>query len=382
MTFRSRLQINLGLFKENIQSLRTLVLGKEILFMAKAEAYGHGMIPLVRCAVEEMGINEIGLATVEEALAARTQLPDLKYDIYIFTDVSLFLKQKCSSGLSREIFTQHRCIPVITSLADLKILFEERDLRNVPLCIKVNTGMNRLGIKLIEIEESIKLIKNSGRQSIHHLMTHLACASDLISENAMNIRQKESFEKIKSEMRGAGIKIERTSIANSGAIEQNFGMEESHVRPGLMLYGPTGLSKQFRSASKWRGKNISRLETSVISTMTVNQGDLVGYGATPCPSKGFLVFIGMGYGDGLSLKFQNVSLSKEGFHARFLGRVSMDTAQILFPIEADKFFKVGDQFILWGNDTEDVLSFADQMGTIPYELFCQLTTRVSRNYSI
>ena len=89
MHFRSRLNIKLSYLKENLEKLTALSPGKEILFMVKADAYGHGVIPVVRASFEDLGIKEFGVATLAESLKLRHELPDSQFEIYVFSDIGL-----------------------------------------------------------------------------------------------------------------------------------------------------------------------------------------------------------------------------------------------------------------------------------------------------
>lgn len=374
MHFRSRLNIKLALLEDNFKKLSILAPNKGVLFMVKADAYGHGVIPIVRLSFEELGVKEFGVATLAEALRLRLELPDSQFEVYVFSDLQLSINE------NKEIFKQNRIIPVIATLTDLDYFLNERDFNFFPLCLKFNTGMNRLGILAKDVEEVASKIKKSGRKSIHHLMSHFSCASFPIT-NENNQSQMDCFSKIKKVFSENSISIEKTSLANSGAIEQGFGLDESHIRPGLMLYGPSSLNREFRKLSRWTGKNLSTLETYIILTFEIKKGMPIGYGATPCPNDGIIAIIALGYGDGFSTRYQGAHLTHRGHQGLIVGRVNMDMTQVLFPIEAKKDIKIGDNLVIWGNDPKDILNFSDETKTIPYELFCQLTDRVPRIYT-
>ena len=198
----------------------------------------------------------------------------------------------------------------------------------------------------------------------------------------MNIKQYELFKYLKKKITDAGITIKNTSMANSGAIEQGYALEETHIRPGLILYGPSSLVPKYRSLSKWKGKVISRLETYIINVFKVTKGQPIGYGATPCPGNGTVLIIALGYGDGFSTRFEGAAIKGSGLEGKITGRVSMDMAQIFFKEESKPTFKVGDKFEIWDHTQEKILHFSDQTKTITYELFCQLTNRVPRVYGL
>ncbi|MFZ8932650.1 MAG: alanine racemase [Bacteriovoracaceae bacterium] len=375
MRFRTRLYVNLDILSNNYQRLKQLVPGSETLFMVKADGYGHGMVPLVNFSHNELGIKEFGVATMGEAKSLREELPGQKFEIYVFSDIQFQIES------SKELLLNQRILPVISNYRDLEYVLNEKEFKYLPLILKFNTGMNRLGLSSSKLEDIINLIKSKGRKSIYHLMTHFSSAS-LSVQNNQNQRQVSAFHHIKSEFEKSGLNIERSSMANSGAIEQNFALDETHIRPGLMLYGPKSLIPKLREESHWDGQIVSRLETYIISIFEVKKGDPIGYGATVCPYDGVVAIIALGYGDGFSTRFQGAEIEYRGHIGKVFGRVNMDMTQVLFKPDALKDLKVGEKFEIWNHSQNKILNFSDQTKTIPYELFCQLTSRVPRVYGL
>ncbi len=369
MRFKTELNINLSLLEKNVQSLKGIIKNNEILFMVKSNGYGHGLTEISEFSVKEVGIKSLGVASLGEAIRLRNELSKDKFDLYAFSELQF------SSEDLREHYLNQRIIPVIHSSADLGTFLKDSRFSYCPLVLHFNTGMNRLGIELSEIESVVKKIKSAGRNSITHLMTHFGCASNSMTTNSHNKRQLENWKKLKDEVRGSGLQIEQTSISNSGALEQGVGLEESHVRPGLMLYGPSSLIPPLRKDSLWKGDNISTLKTEVLKVFEVERGQPIGYGATPCPEAGFVAVIALGYGDGFSTKYCGAHIGS----ARIHGRVNMDMAQLFYT--NDPKLSAGDQLNIWDNSIESIMNFSDETKTIPYELFCSLTQRVPRTYN-
>jgi len=373
MSDRSRLQIDLNILDENIKKLGVLAPINEILFMVKANAYGHGMLHLVGFCLSNSHIREFGVATCGEARQLREIFPTEHFATYVFSDLAL--------EQNRDFYGQGSMIPVISNFEDLNIFLIDSSYKNVHLCLKFNTGMNRLGFELSHVEEIISMMRVRGRSSIHHLMTHLSSAC-MPATNKRNVGQVEAFKNIKNAFEAGNISLERTSISNSGAIEQGLGLEETHIRPGLMLYGPSSLIKRYRSRSNWQGRTVSSLMTRILQTFPIKKGTPIGYGASPCPSEGLLAILALGYGDGFSTHFEGAHLFHKGYKGKIVGRVNMDMTHVLFPLEAEKDIRPGDQVEIWGHDKEGILRFAEETGTIPYEIFCQLTPRVPRSYNL
>lgn len=379
MKFRSRLVVNLSNLDHNHSLIKKMAPGSEILFMVKADGYGHGMIPLTRYAVTKLGIKEFGCAALSEALKLREELNDLEFDIYVFSDVQLELFENA------DIYLKRRIIPVISSLGELDYILHTPGFSHFPICLKFNTGMNRLGLDPSDALKIVNRLKKHGRGSIHHLIGHYANASHPMETNERNIFQRTHFLAIKKCFTDAGIILERTSQSNSGAIEQKWGFKEhgdTHIRPGLMMYGPSSLLNEYTDRGYFKGKIVSRLETYIIRTFEVKAGTPIGYGSTHCPHDGVVAILAIGYGDGFSTRYSGVHLHHKGFDGVVIGRVNMDMIQVLFPVEARGQILAQEIFTIWGDQDGDLLRFSDETKTIPYELFCSLLPRVPRVYRL
>jgi alanine racemase len=376
MKFRSQLVVNLSDLAFNFKEIKKLAPKSETIFMVKADGYGHGMIPIVRYAVTELGIKEFGCATINEAVKLREELGELEFEIYVFSDVQLELLGNA------EIYLLRRIIPVISNISELDFILHIPEFKNLPVCLKFNTGMNRLGLAPQDASLIIHKLKQHGRTSLYHLITHFANASFPMNSNERNLFQNNQFNEIKKFFQDSGIKIERSSRSNSGAIEQKSGLEDTHIRPGLMMYGPSSLGSELSELSHYKGKVISRLETYILKTFEVKAGDPVGYNSTPCPYDGVVAVLAIGYGDGFSTRYSGAHLYHKGFEGIIFGRVNMDMTQVLFPIEARDHILSHEVFTIWGKEVGDLQKFSTETKTIPYEIFCSLLPRVPRIYKI
>ncbi len=375
MKFRSRLVVNLNNLKANFLEIKKLAPHSQLLFMVKADGYGHGMIPVSRFAYEELGVREFGCATIGEALKLREELHDLHFDIYVFSDIQLELHENA------DIYLKKRIIPVISNLSELEYLLTNKDFLHFPLCLKFNTGMNRLGLNLADQDAVIALLKKHQRNNLHHLISHFANASFSMEKDSRNIFQRENFTKIKEKFVQAGIKLERTSQSNSGTIEQKTGLDhDTHIRPGLMMYGPSSLASDLKSF--YQGKLVSKLETYILRTFEVKKGEPVGYNSTPCPDDGIIAILAIGYGDGFFNRYSGAHLYHRGIEGTIIGRVSMDMTHVFFPKDAKEKIKAHEVFTIWGQNEGDLAKFSKETNTIPYELFCSILPRVPRVYKL
>lgn len=378
MKFRSRLVVNLDNLAYNVNQIRKITPNTNILFMIKADGYGHGMIPIGRYAITELGIREFGCATIGEALKLREELNELEFDIYVFSDIQLELLENV------DIYLKRRIIPVISNVSELDYILHTPELRNFPICLKFNTGMNRLGLDSNDAPLIVNRLKQHGRTSVHHLISHYANASASMESNKINVMQRTRYEEIKKFFRDAGITLERTSQSNSGTIEQKTGLRETsgdtHVRPGLMLYGPSSLNDGVPGS--FQGKLVSTLETYILRVFEVKKGEVVGYNSTPCPEDGLIAILAIGYGDGFFNRYSGAHLYHKGFEGTIIGRVSMDMTHVFFPKEAIGKITAHEIFTIWGQTEGDLAKFCAETKTIPYEVFCALLPRVPRVYRL
>lgn len=378
MKFRSRMVVNLESFAYNVKQIRKISPKVEILYMVKADGYGHGMIPMARYAITELNIREFGCATIGEALKLREELNELEFDIYVFSDIQLELLENA------DIYLKRRIIPVISNVSELDYILHTPEFKHFPICLKFNTGMNRLGLSPNDAPLIVSKLKQHGRTSVHHLLSHYANAGADMQKHKINLEQRQKFTEIKKFFVDNGIKLERTSQGNSGSIEQEIGLPETtqdtHVRPGLMMYGPSSLNEGV--SGHFKGKLISKLETYILRTFEVKKGDVVGYNSTPCPSDGLIAILAIGYGDGFFNRYSGAHLYHKGFEGYIIGRVSMDMTHVFFPIEAKDQIRAHEIFTIWGQEEGDLDRFCQELKIIPYEVFCAILPRVPRVYRL
>jgi alanine racemase len=378
MKFRSRLVVHLDHLAYNINQIKKLAPNSQILFMIKADGYGHGMIPIARYIHTELMIREFGCATIGEALKLREELNDLEFDIYVFSDIQLELLENA------DIYLKRRIIPVISNVSELDYILHTPEFKNFPICLKFNTGMNRLGLDPIDADLIVKRLKSHKRTSIHHLISHYANASSDMNSHERNIFQRIQYEAIKKHFTSSGIILERTSQSNSGAIEQKTGLKENsgdtHVRPGLMVYGPSSINAD--ANGHFKGKLVSTLETYILRVFQVKKGDVVGYNSTPAPANGLIAILAIGYGDGFFNRYSGAHLYHKGFKGLIIGRVSMDMTHLFFQEEAIGHILAHEIFSIWGKEDGDLERFSIETKTISYELFCSLLPRVPRVYRL
>lgn len=369
MRHTSFLEVNLNLLSENYDLIKRLGHEAEVIPMVKADAYGNGMVKIAHFLINECGAKNLGCASLGEALFLKEKLPDLDARVFVFSDTELH------SDLAMENYERMNIVPVLHRAVDLELVLTDPIFSKLPLIIKINTGMNRLGVILEDLEKYIPLLKSRG---IEHLMTHFARSSELIQSGDKTNRQYEEFLKIKKFLIDSGVSVKETSVSNSGAIEQQFGVNETHIRPGIMLYGPPSVLTPIL----WKGNQISRWVTKIISSFHAKKGTPIGYGVNVADKDSFFAVIPLGYGDGFLTYYSGLKLLVNGVQGKIFGRVNMDMAFIQFDSSASENIKNNDIVEIWNNDHRTIIDIALQAKTHAYQVMCAVSNRIPKIYKV
>ena len=361
------LEVNLRLLQDNLNKIKRLSKAK-ILPMVKADAYGNGLVPVSKFLVEECEIKRLGCATLGEAIHLFHQCPDLNAELMVFSDTEI------SNPKVIDAYINYAITPILHQLSDLESVLSNPTLTKLPIALKVDTGMSRLGLSLEELAECAPRLKSRG---VNHLLTHLARSTDQLKKDDKTHRQMDEFNKAKKILKDAGVAVKETSISNSGAIEQKFGQDETFVRPGLMLYGPYSVEPRI-----WEGQQISRFVTKILKTFMVKKGTPVGYGVNVAPDDGFIAVIPIGYADLSISTASGAEVIVNGFKGKIFARVNMDMMFLMFDTSVSGKLKVGDIIEFWNNDNRVICDLAVSMKTIPYQLMCAVTNRIPRIYKV
>lgn len=367
-------EINLKLLDYNFSLLKEIAPNNEIIFMVKANAYGHGICEIVEYCFTKLGIHLFGCASLGEALYLKQNFPNTELKIIVFSETNIENESLNSNYVNSQI------IPVIHSLSQLNFVLKSDTLSGIPLYLKFNTGMNRLGILKEEVTKVKELLIAHKRTKIDHLLTHFSQSYFKLKDEDKTHLQYKKFKQIKESFFSSHIEITETSVSNSGAIEQSFGLEESHIRPGLMLYGPKSLGTFKQSETLWHGKSISSLSSKVLKLEAIKKGTPIGYGGHPVHEDGIIAYLPMGYGDGILTYYTGAKIKHNEVIGQIIGRVNMDMVAIFFKKSDLSQIKVNDVIYFWKQDEESIVDFSNQVKTIPYQVYTAITNRVPKVY--
>lgn len=356
------LSVDLPAIVANWQLLKKQFSGAETAAVVKADAYGLGMVP-VAAALVKAGCHTFFVATIEEALQLREQLPDVR--ILVFSGV----------GRGEEFaFANHRIIPVLNSreqIARWKPVAAQHV--HAVSALHVDTAMGRLGLQPddfhILMDEDEKVFEAC---RVGLIMSHLACGPE--AEHLVNPDQLQRF--MKARARAPGIPA---SLANSAGIflEQSYHFDLA--RPGCSLYGIAPLEN---------GKNpmahVAEWTAPILQVRVTDRDQAVSYGATVTVKKGTrIATVASGYADGYPRILSNHSAAYLGKHkVKLLGRVTMD--MLCFDVSQVPEAELGEgkRLTLLADKpgvTVDDIAHAAQ--TIGYEIFTRIGPRVKRLYT-
>jgi len=362
------LTIDLSAIQNNWLRLRQgLASGAECSAVVKADGYGLGMLPVAR-ALRQAGCRSFYVVTLAEAIDLRKALG---------ADVDILVLRGVQPG-SEPVFVAEGLIPVLVNQAMAQRWLAWCEAAQVPMAqrrsaIKINTGMNRLGLEPDELAALAQDPDCLIHLGCELLISHLACADQ--PGHPLNDHQLTLFEECLAQCRQSLPKI-RGSLANSAATLLGSSWHFDQVRPGIALYGgnPTGLPEH-------RMTPVVQLQLPVVQTRKVPAGSAIGYGAS-CVTEDerHLITLAGGYGDGLFRSLGNRGLVWFKQTLPMVGRVSMDSfvadvtelASAERPVEGDLVECLGPHM--------DIDTVASAAGTISYEILTRLNGRYDRRY--
>lgn len=367
LTRPTRVEIDCGALRFNLAKVRQAVgSGCEILAVVKADAYGHGasgVAPVLAAA----GADQFGVALVGEGEALRRYR--IRQPIVVLGGV--FPGEE-------PMVLEHDLQPVLYDLDTARRLAAAAGHagRRIACHLKVDTGMGRLGFRPETLAEVLAVLRGLPALELRGLASHLALADE--PEQPFTTAQLAKFRRVAEQVRAAGFAPRYTHIANSAAIYSRDLDGCNLVRPGISLYG--GLTgTPFEEIVPQRP--VMRFVSQVAQLKEVPAGEGISYAhrfVTPRPS--LIAAVPVGYADGYNRLLTNRGeVLIRGCRAPVAGTVCMDW--ILVDVTAIRGVTVGDQVTLLGCDGDECVSareWAEKIGTITYEVFCQISKRVPR----
>jgi alanine racemase len=360
-------EVDLARLTANFRAIEAAVAPAVVMPILKANAYGHGLVPVAHHLVA-LGAASLGVAFLEEAVALR----EAGVTAPILVMGGIF-------GDQVPVFLRHGLTLTASSVDKLRHIYETAGGLGVmaKVHLKIDTGMERIGVHYYSAQKLLERAAECRHCIVEGIYSHFANAdaADLTSARL----QLSRFLEVLTWYERHGVPAPIRHMANSGAVLQ---LRESHldlVRPGILLYGVYPSAEvahtiEVRPALSWKSR--------VVYFKVVQPGHPVSYGSTwqsDHPVR--LVTVPVGYGDGYFRALSNVAaVIIRGKRYPVVGRVCMD--QIMVNLEWDSAYN-GDEVVLVGADGDVAITcedLAEWAGTIPYEVLTNINTRVPRVY--
>lgn len=371
-------EVSLGAILHNLKMIRRLVGRKrKILAVVKANAYGLGAAPIAK-ALAKAGTEWLGVTCASEGIELRDA--GIRQPILVLTG---FWPGE------EERLLEHRLTPTITGVEDLvrleRAASRSKRRARVRFHLKINTGMNRLGISPQEIPAFAKALAKCSHLELEGTYTHLASSDDFTSQQTQE--QEMVFQKALECMRALGLCPGILHQANSAAICARPSTWMDMVRPGAILYGyhqsfdPPEMRPEI--ATKLPLRPCLSLRTRIISLRSVPPGEGVGYGARfVAPRASRIAVIAAGYADGLLRRRSNKGcVLLHGKRVPLVGTISMDLSMV--DVTDVPPAALGDVVTIYGRDAGDAIEVSDvarELATVTSDLLCSLGRRVPRFY--
>jgi alanine racemase len=363
-------RIDLSALVHNLGEIEKLTADHaRIMGIVKSDAYGHGLLHVSRT-LEESHIDCLGVAHLHEALELRQA--GIRARIVLLCSIQ-------TRDESRQA-VENDLTPVLFDMNMAEVLAQESVRRGkvMPIHLKIDTGMGRLGIPHTEIAAALEKIKGHKGLKLEALASHLSCSDE--SEKGFTRTQIDHFRKSVALGRSLGFPLDLNHLANSGGIMNH---RESHfemVRPGIMLYG--GLpSPEFQSPVSLRPA--MHFTGKIIQIRELPANAPVSYGRTYyTKDRCRIAVLSAGYGDGLPRSMSNRGeVLIRGKRAPIVGTICMNL--ITCDVSHLEEVRPGDEVVFMGSQGDQAITADDiarWAGTISYEIFCSIGQRNPREY--
>ena len=374
MKNRAIFEINLELLKKNAKLLKNIKNQSFFCPMLKANAYGHGSVPVTKVLLD-IGIKQVGVITADEAWVIRESIPEM--DILIFgslinkEDLSWILEEKLAVVCSHWLDLQN--------LAQIK--------KKARIHLKFDTGFSRLGFNLNSAQKLFDFLKNNPQLKLEGIGTQLVSGEELADKNSWSFLQLSQFLKLTTFFPQA-----KKHILNSSALISQFAHSDTldiGARPGISLYGikPKVFFQNQQVENKWKDlplQPVSSLKSQIVALREIPKGTPVSYNSSwKAGRKSKIATVSLGYADGfLRALGKKREVLFRGQKSPVIGAICMDFFMIdLTDTKEKKPIEIGEEVILFGRDKLTAEDQAVAVDTIPYELFTNIGPRVKRVYT-
>ena len=376
-THETILQVNLTALVDNVRYFRSLLQPQtQLTCMVKAFGYGAGSVEVSRALQDSGLVDYLAVAVADEGVELRRA--GITLPIIIMDPEAAALDIILENNLQPNIYS-------FQVLENIIAAAESKGLEDIPIHIKIDSGMHRLGFYCEDIETVANRLKGQKAVKVASIFSHLA-GSDEEQFDTFTHEQATYFQSCASRLIASLPYRPLLHICNTAGIERFPEYHFDMCRLGIGMYGFSFLPDTRYPISDTRYpipdtrlKNVCTLKTTILSIKTVKAGETIGYGRHTTLSEDRLIaVIPIGYADGFDRRFSNYGgeVIVRGKRCPVVGNVCMDQAMI--DITATDA-QVGDTAEVFG-DNLPIAELANKLGTIPYEVLTSISHRVQRVY--
>lgn len=360
--------VDLAAIRNNYMVMRNQVpQDVRIMPVIKADAYGHGMIPVAKTLTAE-GVQDFAVALVEEGIALRHEGITARI-LVLGAAMEDAVSEAVANDLTQTVFS----VPM------LRLIDQEaaRQKKTVCVHIKLDTGMNRIGLRTEdEAAQLAEALKQTEHVKVTGIYTHFASADEPQQDGSLNHFCQEQLRRFRTLRQYFDPSIP-AHVANSAMSLLSPEAYFSMIREGISLYGypPVHSQLTFTPALSWKSE--------IVHVKTIQKGETIGYGRSfTAPENMTIATVAVGYGDGYHRAASNQGqMLVNGHRVPIVGRICMD--QTMIDVTQLPSVSVGDEVVLIGeqkNQTITAEEVANWAGTISYEVLLGITARVPRLY--
>ena len=361
-THETVMKVNLSALVDNVRYFRSLLKPEtKLTCMVKAFAYGAGSVEVSKALQQSGLVDYLAVAVADEGVELRRA--GITMPIIIMDPEVAAMDLILENNLEPNVYS-HQSLKTVVAAAEAK------GLENIPIHIKIDSGMHRLGFYKEDIPWLVNKLQGTKAVRVASVFSHLA-GSDEPQFDDFTLSQIRYFDSCAEELKqGLNYPILK-HICNSAGIERFADYQFDMCRLGIGLYGFSFVGARLR--------NVCTLETTILSVKTVKAGETIGYGRhTKLDEDRVIAVIPIGYADGFDRRFSNFGgeVWVRGKRCPVVGNVCMDQAMIdVTGTDA----RPGDIAEVFGEHMP-LEELADKLGTITYEILTSVSRRVQRLY--
>jgi alanine racemase len=362
---RAWIEIDLGALAHNVRQLKSLLAPQtELMAVVKADAYGHGAVTVAQTVLEQ-GVTWLGVATIPEGIELRQAGVEAPILILGATHTRQQIQAIAHWQLQPTLCTPKQAL-----------LFSRNLDKPIPVHVKIDTGMSRLGPLWFQGAEFIRFVQSLPNLTLTSIYSHLATAD---SPDPTFMRQQQArFHQVIRQIQADVFPLPRLHLANSAGTLSSSSLHYDLVRVGLSMYGLYP-GVQFREAILL--KPVLQVKARVTQVKTIPGGTGVSYGHQFVAKQSLrLAVVGIGYADGVPRKLSNRMTGLiRGQRVRQIGAITMD--QLMLDVSELPDLQAGEVVTLLGREGNEAIfveEWAETLETISWEILCGFKHRLPR----